>query len=243
MKSTLGFTCGHFFLIELDSLNFIQFKAERHAHEILNSFVHEVGIMNELHSDNANTLFQGEMAKKIRRFEIYQTFSKPYSQWQNFAKNRIKQVRNTAQYFLQWKNTPIRLWTYAFVYATEILNQIVSTHVASHGQNPFEMIHGYTPDISEYVSFEWYEAIWFQHPTDYQSQQLGRWLGVADTIGSGHVFHVITNTGNVISTSSVTHLTDEDRKEDQIIKAILNLDNSIESKIGNYREQYFKVMK
>ena len=86
------------------------------------------------------------------------------------------------------------------------------------------------------MSFEWYEAIWFHHPTDYQSQQLGRWLGVADTIGSGHVFHVITNTGNVISTSSVTHLTDEERKEDQIIKAILDMDNSMESKIGNYRE-------
>ena len=54
-------------------------KTESQAHETLNAFVHEVGIMHELHSDNAKTLFQGEMAKKIRRFEIYQTFSKPYS--------------------------------------------------------------------------------------------------------------------------------------------------------------------
>ena len=49
-------------------------KFERQAHETLNSFIHEVGIMHELHSDNAKTLFQGEMAKKIQRFDIYQTF-------------------------------------------------------------------------------------------------------------------------------------------------------------------------
>ena len=82
-------------------------KTENQAHEALNAFVNEVGIMYELHSENAKTLFQGEMAKKIRQFKIYQTFSKPYSQWQNFSENKIKQVKNTAQYFLQWKNTPI----------------------------------------------------------------------------------------------------------------------------------------
>ena len=130
---------------------FYPMKSERHAHETLNSFIHEVGIMHELHSE---TLFQGEMAKKIRQFEIFLTFSEPYSQGQNFSENRIKQVKNTAQYFLQWKNTPIRIWTHAFVYATEILNQITSTHVAAHGRTPFIMIHSYTPDISEYVLFE-----------------------------------------------------------------------------------------
>ena len=137
---------------------------------MLNVLIHEVGIMHELHSDNAKTLFQGKMAKKIRRFEIYQTFSEPYSQRQNFAENKIKQVKNTARYFLQWKNTPIRLWTYAFVYAAEILNCIASTHVAARGVTPFELVYGYSPDISEFVSYEWYEVIWYQLPTEFQSQ-------------------------------------------------------------------------
>ena len=47
---------------------------------------------------------------------------------------------------------------------------------------------------------------------------------MADTIGSGHVYSVITNIGNVISTSSVTHLTDEEKKEDQILQVISDLD-------------------
>ena len=133
------------------------------------------------------------------------------------------------------ENTQIRLWTYAFVYAAEILNRIASTHVAARSVTPFELVYGYSPDISEFVSYEWYEVIWYQLPTEFQSQKLGRWLDVTNNIGSGHVYQVITQTGQVISTSSISHLTDKEMKEDRIKRAIKELDDSIESKIGNYR--------
>jgi len=100
---------------------------------------------------------------------------------------------------------------------------------------PFELVHGYTPDISEFSSYEWYEVVWYQLPTEFQSQKLGCWVGVSKNIGSGHVYHIITHTGTVISTSSITHLTDEEQREDRIMQAIKELDDSIESKIGNYK--------
>ena len=56
-----------------------------------------------------------------------------------------------------------------------------------------------------------------------------------DNIGSGHVYQVITQTGQVISTSSISHLTDKEMKKHRIKRAIKELDDSIESKIGNYR--------
>ena len=57
---------------------------------------------------------------------------------------------------------------------------------------------------------------------------------MANNIGSGHVFHTLTEKGTSVSTSTVTHLTDEERGENRIEQAIKELDESIEVKIGNY---------
>lgn len=57
-----------------------------------------------------------------------------------------------AWYFMQLKNTPIHLWTCAFVYAEEVSNCISLTHVSVRGVTLFKMIYGYTPDLSEYIS-------------------------------------------------------------------------------------------
>ena len=211
-------------------------KKESQAHETLSAFIHEVGIPHEIHSDNAKALTLGEMARQLRKYKIYQTLSKPYNQSQNFAENRIKQLKNTARYFLQWKNSPIRLWSYAFVYAADILNCASSAYMSAGGKTPFEIVHGYTPDISEFVSFEWYELIWYIVPNEYQTQQLGRWCGVANNVGLSNVFYILKDKGIVITTSSVTHLTNEERSEERIKKAIKELDDSIEVKLGNYKK-------
>ena len=120
---------------------------------------------------------------------------------------------------------------------------MASTHVSTCGVTPFELVHGYTPDISEFSSYEWYEVVWYQLPTEFQSQKLGRWVGVSKNIGSGHVYHIITHVGTVISTSSITHLTDEEQREDRIMQATKELDDSIESKIGNYKMPSSQEMK
>ena len=47
---------------------------------------------------------------------------------------------------------------------------------------------------------------------------------------------MINNKGIIISTSSVSHLTTKEKDEDQIVKMIKDLDDSIEAKIGNYHK-------
>ena len=57
-----------------------------------------------------------------------------------------------------------------------------------------------------------------------------------NNIGYGHIFNIVTRKGTVISTSSVIHLADEERKEEQIIGLMEDFNNSVESKIGNYKK-------
>ena len=109
------------------------------------------------------------------------------------------------------------------------------------GRTPFETTIGYTPDISEYVSFAWYQWIWFWEPTGMQSQQLGRWCDVADSVGSGHTYYILNSNGKIISRSSVTHLTSDEMTETQERRKDFNA--NIEGLLGDYNKSTLKNQK
>jgi hypothetical protein len=48
------------------------------------------------------------------------------------------------------------------------------------------MVVGRTPNISEYLDFQWYETIWYlDHDANFpeDERKLGKWLGVAHFVG------------------------------------------------------------
>ena len=68
-----------------------------------------------------------------------------------------KAVRHT----LMKTNTPKRLWDYCMIYQCKLCNLIVHLHCKSHGRIPYEIVKSQTPDISEYLDFQWYQTIWY----------------------------------------------------------------------------------
>ena len=50
------------------------------------------------------------------------------------------------------------------------------------------MVTGQTPDISEWIDFEFYDRVWFydqkKMEMDDTGRKLARWLGVAHRVGS-----------------------------------------------------------
>ena len=60
------------------------------AHNSLSSFVDDVGIPSQLHSDDAKELCKGEMKKKMNKFNIFHTMTEPYSPWENYAEDCIR---------------------------------------------------------------------------------------------------------------------------------------------------------
>ena len=62
---------------------------------------------------------------------------------------------------------------------------------------PYQKVHGYTPDISEYTMFKWYDWVWFYDPDSPDKMALGRWLGPAHNIGKGLAYYVLVDTGKV----------------------------------------------
>ena len=105
------------------------------------------------------------------------------------------------------RNIPQRLWDYGIVYESEILSRMSRGHDDRTG---YERLTGQTPDISEWLDFTFYDLIWYynlENPdiTD-NSRKLGRWLGISHRIGSDLTYWILTESGKVISCSTVQHV-------------------------------------
>ena len=67
-----------------------------------------------------------------------------------------------------------------------------------------------TPDISEFISFSWFSFGLYWDFADFKKQHIGRWIGVAHSIGSGHMYYILTKNGRVLASSTVYNLSDDD---------------------------------
>ena len=154
----------------------------------------------------------------MTKYSIFHSMTEPYSPWKNYAEDCIRVIKNSARYFMQATQTPIRLFNHELMCACDIRNLTESSSVTMKGRTPFEVTLGYSPDISEYTIFEWYQYIWYWEPENPQKQMLGRWLGVEDHIGNGLTYKIININTEVISRSTVINLKGLGRMKKQILK-------------------------
>jgi hypothetical protein len=97
--------------------------------------------------------------------------TEPYLPWQNRAKDQIREVRRIWCLLWQRKKVPARLWDYAMVHITKLMN------FTARGQNGWTGHEEITGEISEYVDFDFYDWVWYWDTPDRDnSPKIGRWL-------------------------------------------------------------------
>ena len=239
-KSIQGNSCAQIYVNRAGYTKIYPLASKSNAHESLTAFIHEVGIPGSLHSDDAKELVSGVMLQKMRKYEIFHTMSEPYSPWQNRAENAIGILKSKVRRIMRESNTPIRLIEFAMIYVSSIRNFVPSHIVGTRSRTPHELVHNETPDISEYATFNWFEFVWYWNPQDFQKQNIGRWLGVADSIGSGHVYYILTIKGTIVARSTVTKLSKDELKLDDINDTISKYKDNIKSILGDYDNALFQ---
>ena len=109
---------------------------------------------------------------------------------------------------------PIRLWDYCFKYTTEVKSLTVTDLFQLNNRTPSEIVMGYTPYISDFLKFEFYNWIWYWEPGVLsQKENLGRWLGVARSVGQGLAYYVLKDNGQVVVRNTLTPLTKDGYKK------------------------------
>jgi hypothetical protein len=76
-----------------------------------------------------------------------------------------------------------------------------------------KVMTGETPDFSEYLDFDFYGWLKYHDPHAELAENvfLGRWLGVAYSVGQAMTYWVLKPNGYIIARSTVTPITDNER--------------------------------
>ena len=60
-------------------------------------------------------------------------------------------------------NTPICFWCFCYEYTADVISLCATGRFELQGQTPYVTVMNYTPDISEYASFSWFQWLWFYY--------------------------------------------------------------------------------
>ena len=201
----------------------------------LRSFIELVGLPPALHSDNHGNFKDGLFKRLLRRFGIASTYTEPHSPWQNRAEAAIGELKRHARKIMQETQTPIRLWCFAYEYSANILSLCTTTRYDLHGRTPYEATMNYTPDISEYASFGWYQWCWY-YDEKTKTKQLCRWLGPSHGIGQSFCSYILLDNGSFIARSSVIGISEAELHEENLKRLCDQFTKSVNEKIGNYKQ-------
>ena len=215
VKSLRGNTCSQVFT-NTKAIIAVPMERKSGAGDALVTLCNEVGVPNTLIFDNSqeqcgtNTKFMST----IRKQDINWRATEPYSPWQNRAEDAIRELKRRMKLRKARNQVPPRVWDYMMQYECDILARTVQ---AGDNRTPYEMITGETPDISEYVDFEFYDWVWFWDvPGDTTNPKIGRWLGVSHRVGSAMCYYILKSNGNVVSRTTVQRIPEIDRDKDDI---------------------------
>ena len=75
------------------------------------------------------------------------------------------------------------------------------------GCTQIELFIGETVDISEYLDLGFYDRVWYHENSGLGERLHGRWIGVSHRIESLMSYYILTQTGSVISRTTVQRVT------------------------------------
>ena len=113
-------------------------------------------------------------------------------------------------------NTPVRLWDFCWKYLAELRCLTAVNNVYLEGGTPYQKVHGYTPNIAEFLIHKWFDWVWFHDPNDPDTSILGRWLGASHDAKQGMAYHILKSNGKVVVRSTVHRLSNDETVSPEI---------------------------
>ena len=180
------------------------------AGDALRLFCQEFGVPERLTFDGSKeqTQKKTEFMKQIRTHNIDYHVSEPNLHNQNFVEGVIRELRRKWFRIMVRKRVPKELWDYGMRWVSETMALTYTTAGSLRGQVPLTNVTGETADISEYLDFGFYDEIWYKDNAGASKFEPGRWLGVSERTGRLMCYHILTQTGSVVSRSTVQRVTE-----------------------------------
>ena len=232
--------CSQLFVFSNGASDTYNMHTKSHAGRALKQFGMDYGYPTHLISDSApeqvggNTEFQSICKKK----EIDFRRAEPYTHGQNQAEPHVAILRRKWKYLMDRRDVPSRLWDYGWKYSCEIISRTVSSRFGNQGRPPLESIIGDTVDLSEYVEFGFYDWVYFRDGgPGAGTTKLGRWLGVAHSVGNAMCYYVINEKAFVFSTTTVARVPNIDLQKPELIEKCKAWTNAMDDRLDDKKFQ------
>lgn len=212
-------------------------KNDADCTESLRRFTEDIGIPANLKCDMA-TSFVGhhtDFQRLVRKLGVNITYSEPYRHNQlQQVDMAIRELKRRWRYVMGHKNVPRQLWCFGLEHQARLLHYIPRGHFDRTG---YEMVTGKTPDISEYLDFNFYDLVWYwRNNTPSMSEhdrELARWMGVAHRIGADMCYWLMPVSGIPIVNSTVQHVTAEDLRSTEIKERVDDFNRQVDERLDD----------
>jgi hypothetical protein len=239
-KGIGGDKCAQVFTTDFDYVQFYPMKKKHEAGHKLAQLLTSVGIMRKLVTDGAPEQQGGEWGKVVSDFHIQQSITEPYSSWQNRAEMAIKRLKRGIRYHTKRKGSPKRLWNYCGLWVADILRCTATTAHGHDGRTPEEIMTGNTPDIGQYLMFDWYDTVEYHvgkgQSSDFPEERsrLGKWIGLSHNVGQALCFYILTEKCTIISRTTVINPSDDRKSTAEFQTEQRQLVDAISERIGDH---------
>jgi hypothetical protein len=202
----------------------------------LHQFIANVGIPQDLISDNALELTEGEVRKVCNQYHINRKTAPPYSPWRNAAEASVRELKTMTRRLMRHRNVPKRLWCYAGQHAAALRRHCALDIPSLEGRTPIEAVTGSTPDITSYCLFEFYEPVRTVEPDQQFPEHrmaFGYFLGIYESCTDPLSFLILQKSGKVLIRKSVHGLTEDELKDPRVMDGLKELNDAIQRKFGD----------
>jgi hypothetical protein len=185
-KSLRGNKCAQVFTNGAGYDLFYPMRKKFEAGESLNSMIRSIDVPKDLVSNGAVEETGGCFGQTVKENKIKQRLSEPNSPWQKWAESSIRETKSGIKCSTFRARFPRWLWDYCGEWVPSVRQLAAHNIPPLSGRVPSEIVGRFTPDISEYTQFNWYEYfVWFYDPTvqfHADAHKLALWIGVTHTM-------------------------------------------------------------
>ena len=180
-------------------------KTSCHILKSYQNFMRYKGILECLHCDLAPEQKSDKMTKINQNMMVKDSFSKAGHLNQNPAESLgVRVVKSGTEALMNHTGTPAQYWPWAHKYNADVNNHCATPFL--NWEVPITKRHGYTPDISPFLQYQFYEKIYYktEEKAPNAKEQAGYWLGVNHTVGDLLTYDIFTDdTENIIQRSVI----------------------------------------
>ena len=128
------------------------------------------------------------------------------------------------------KKVPPRLWDYGFTWVCETDNVCANLSKYADGRTPLEVITGDTPDISEYMDFDFYDWVLYRSNAGLGGVEIARWIGVSHRVGRLMSYWFLPATSGIpMSATTVQRMTNDEKTTEEMQKQMERYEEQLQA--------------